>query len=467
MQSKISERMGFLTVLLAGMFLWNPISGFSDLLPDLFGYLLFWFGLSLLADLNDSVGEARKRFGYLIWVGVGELLIRYLLRDAASRQVSDYQQPTWILLFSFALLVLQWWLLIPAFKKLFAGIDRLADKYGNERLSKTKHNRTQSERMSRMATVFVAVHSIFAVLPELAILTSFEYRANNENFGFDWYEYIGLFRTVGMGVSLIFGLIWLIAFVCYTVRILRDREWLGQLRLAYINEILPQEGMLKARRLCAVLSILSVGVFFTANLRIDGQVALSGVVLAAAVLTAIFLAGELLEARSSYRASCVVLLIVGAANALTRYAYLQRFDVESSKYQTDAFWFFFATQVLEIFEAAMTLLVIWKTLGLLLSLSRAHTVVDYRTPGSEEISKNATARLHRSFEKRAKIVFAVFTLAAVGYAFEAVLQLKLDWLWVIPFGVSMVGIFLFLGFVYELTTQIRWKYLSDTTHNRL
>ena len=466
MKIRISRNMGFVEILLAAFFLFNPVWGFSDLLPDLIGYLLMWTGLSRLADLNDSLFESRKDFQSLLWVGVGELLIRSLLKDAAAKQTSEYQQPTWILLFSLALLVLQWWLLIPAFQKLFAGVGRLADKHGSATLSAVSHGRTPSERIARTTTVFVVAHSVLAFLPELAILTSFEYQANNEKFGFDWYEYIGFFRTLGVVVSLIFGLIWLIAFSCYTVRILRDREWMERLSVAYAEDILSQESMLKAKCLGTVLSILSVGVFFTANLRIDGQVALSGVIFAAAMLIVTFYVGDLEKSCRSYRTPCVVLLLVSASNALTRYLYLQRFDLEASKYQTDAFWFFFATQMLEILETVMTLLVIWKMIRFLLSLANAHTEVDYGTPGSEEISRRATDRLHRSFQKRATVAFVFFAIAALGYVFESVLQLTLEWFWLIPFAVSLIAIILLLGFLYELSAQIRWKYLSNDMHNR-
>ena len=464
MQIKQLRHMGFLLMLLSGLFLWNPVFGFSDSLPSVFGYLLMWLSLSLLADLNESIAEARRRFGYLIWVGAGELLIGYLLGDTAAEQTSAYQQPTWVLLFSFVLLILQWWLLIPAFRNLLAGIGRLADKHPCEWLSAMRRNRTPSERLSRISTVFVLGHSISAFLPELAILTSFEYQANNEKFGFDWYDYIDMFRTVGVVVSLVFGLIWLIAWLRYTARILRDREWIEQLRSAYVEEILPQEEMLRGRRLRTAFVLLSIGILFAASIRIDGQVALSGAVLAALLGCTVGVLGDLLPNRDGYRGAWISLLVVGVANALTKYLYLQRFEVESSKYQTDAFWFFTATQLLEILEAAFVLLAVWKAIGLLLSLANHHAVVDYRTPGSEEISKRATARLQRSFRIRAGIAGAVFSLAAVGYMLDAILQLSVNWLWMLPFAASLVGIFLFLAFLHELFTQIRWRYLSDAAY---
>ena len=466
MQIKASFRASLLQVLLGGLFLCNPVWGFSDFLPDLFGYLLIWNGLSRLADLSDSIFESRVAFRNLIWVGLGEIAVRYFLRDAAARQTSEYQQPTWILLFSFAVLVLHFWLLIPAFKQLFAGFERLMDKYPSAVPTDTSKNKVTSARISRLSVIFVAAHAILSVLPELAILTSYEYHEDNALFGFDWYAYINLFRTVGVVIAAIFGLVWLIAFLRYFVAIVRDREWLERLDAAYAEEILPQAAKLRTRRLSTAFSLLSVGIFFTASLRMDEQVAVSGVFFALTVGLAALYLGELLPSRKICRTPCIVLGVVSIANALVKYLYLSQYSVEASEYYTGAFWFFAATQLLEILEAAATLLLVFVLLRMLTELVALYTGVYYGTEGSEMLSERATAKLHRSFEKRAIAMRIVFSLAAVGYMFEAVLQLTLDSLWLYPFALSLVGIGLFLEFLHQLSTEVTWKYQSDTTYRR-
>ena len=470
MTKKIPRHMGFLWVLLSVLFLCNPVVGFSDPLPDLFGYLLIWVGLSRLSDLNETLAESRRGFRTMIFVGGGELLLRYLLRDAESRQTSDYQQPTWILLFSFVLLVLQCIILIPAFKKLFLGIDALADKHGSARLSRltgsTRRQRTLSERMLRRTCVFWVAHAVLAVLPELSILTSFEYAVGNERFLFDWYQYIGLFRTFGLLFSLGFALVWLVFFLHYMIVLLRERAWLETLRDVYSREILTQVEMLTLRRLTAAIGILMIGIFFTISVRVDGQVGIPSLGLAVAVLFAVRYLGELLTEKRGYAVPCIALGVVSVAHALSKYCYLLRFDIVSSKYQGEAFWFFLATQFLEILDAALTLAVIWKLLGLLLDLVRRHTAVDYGTVGSELLSQAATARLHRTFEKRANIIFGVFAFAALGYMLEAFLQLRFQLMWIVPFVSSFVAICMTVGFLHELSSDIRSKYLSELTNKK-
>jgi hypothetical protein len=216
------------------------------------------------------------------------------------------------------------------------------------------------------------------------------------------------------------------------------------------------------------LSMLSVGVFFTLSLRMDEQVALPGLFFALAVGAVAFYLGELMPSRKSCRMPCILLGIVSFANALTKYVYLQQYSVEASTYYTGAFWLFAATQLLEILEAAATLLLLFVIMRLLAELVTLYTNVDYGTEGegSEALSKRATAALHRSFEKRSILIRTVFSLAAVGYMLDAILQLTVDWLWLCPFALSLLGIFLFLSYLHELSTQLRWKYQSDTTYRR-
>lgn len=462
--------MGLLWVLLSVLFLCNPVAGFSDPLPDLFGYLMIWLGLARLADLNGTIAEGRRGFRTMLFVGVGELLIRALLRDAESMQTSKYQQPTWILLFSFVLLLLQCLILIPAFKRLFSGLDALADKHQSTRLSRLtgrgRRQRTWGERMVRITTVFWVAHALLALLPELSILTSFEYAVGNEAFFFDWYQYIGLFRAVGVLISVLFALVWLIAFLLYFITALREREWLERIQNAYACEVLTQVEMLTVRRICTAIGVLSIGVFFTIGLRLDGQVALTSLVFAVAVLFAVWYLGDLLTERGGYYLPCIALAIVSAAHALSKYFYLQRFDVDSSKYIGEAFWFFLVTQFLEILDAALTLAVIWKLFALLLDLARRHVSVDYGTAGSELLSRNATERLHKTFEKRANVTLVVFAVAALGYMFEAILQLRFPLLWILPFLASFVAICMTIGFLHELSGEIRSKYLSDLTNKK-
>lgn len=67
------KTMGFFWLTLGVCFLWDPIVGVADFLPDIIGWLLITVGISALADLNDDIAEAQSSFRRMLWVGLHAL----------------------------------------------------------------------------------------------------------------------------------------------------------------------------------------------------------------------------------------------------------------------------------------------------------------------------------------------------------------------------------------------------------
>jgi uncharacterized membrane protein len=181
-KTNIKSHMGLRYVMLAGIFLFDPMIGFVDVLPDVVGYLLLCMGLSKLSDLNDTISESAQRFRTMVWVGFGQLVAAYLVHvvmGQSAEQMNRYEQPVAILLCSFILLVLRWYFLIPAFRGLFKGLGQLAERHDARALCEEKKNQTRSERMSLVTTAWFIVSACLSVLPETSILTSFEHDAES------------------------------------------------------------------------------------------------------------------------------------------------------------------------------------------------------------------------------------------------------------------------------------------------
>ena len=56
---KASGKLCFWWLCAAVLFLWNPVVGMRDYLPDCFGYFCLVIGLSRLSDLHDTLGESQ------------------------------------------------------------------------------------------------------------------------------------------------------------------------------------------------------------------------------------------------------------------------------------------------------------------------------------------------------------------------------------------------------------------------
>ncbi len=459
--------MGFGKMMLAGLFLFNPTVGFVDILPDVFGYLLLWTGLAAVSDLNERLQEARDRFRILFFIGIAQLYAMYYIYTVMPQRASEmnrYEQPVTILLCSSLMLLAQCFLLIPALRELFKGMDRLAEKYGSARLTVEKKGKTRAERLAVFSTFFVAFNSVMSMLPELAILTSFEADVRNENFLFDWYRFVDLFRFAALVFMLVVGLIWLARYLRYFSMAKKDRAWVECLRKAYENDILTQTAMLTVRKFTAAVLLCYIGILFSVSLRFDGREALPSFVMAVFFRLALQKWGDLAPNRKVCGRWCLLCgatsLLYFAANRL----YLQFHLPEASLYQTDAYYFFFVTRIFGAVDAVASFMLICSMMRVLMDLVRTHTGVEYGGENSAELSARATQRLHGSFEKRKKMLLILFGIAATGNLLDVLLQLQLPWIWLIAFVISFVSIWNFYLFLHELSVQTQMHYMTDRTY---
>ncbi len=248
---KKRQGMGYLLMLLAGLFLWNPIVGMVDALPDLIGYILLFAGLSAVADLQEEIFEARERFRAVAWVALGEaaaqIFIRFFLSATSNSQdIYGQNSPTWILLFSFVITVLECYFLIPAYRELFRGLGRLAERKGAAHLTATPRAGARYDRMAVLSVVFVVGKNLLSLLPEFAALSAQSYRAGNS--AADWYVYINAIRALALLPALILTVWWLVRWIRLFAVAKKDAAFQTAIREEYEEKILPDRGLFLNRR---------------------------------------------------------------------------------------------------------------------------------------------------------------------------------------------------------------------------
>ncbi len=464
-----AKHMGFLWVLLSALFLFNPTVACVDILPDAIGYLFLWIGLSRLADLNDYIEEALRRVKILFWFSVIHLALYSLISDTIAMADPVLKNPledrSFTLLFALIRMLFQCFLLIPAYRAMFRGIDRLADRFGDGVLSRERRGRTAADRMASRSTTFVIANSLLSVLPEATSLTSGDL---NTTASFDWYDFIFMFRVLSVMLSLIFSTVWLIFFICYFVRVLRRREWLKKLRVSYGTDVLTQVGMLRVRRFSRAFIMLAIGVIFALSVRVDHGILFPGIVLAVLVPIAMGHLGKLLPKWKQCIAPSVFLGVASLVHWILNHVYFKvnLYVLEESIYNEKAFWLFFTMRIFGAIEAVATAVLLFYVLQQLQAIVRLHTRVSYDTPGSEELSMRATERLHKTFEKKSALAFVFFAAASVVGMVDSALQMHYPWIWAIAFVFSFVGICLFWSFLRELTDEIRNRYFSVVAHKK-
>ena len=485
MKSKNKMKGCFLAILASAFFLCNPVVAFVDVLPNCIGYLLLCYGLYRLSDLCGGINESFGRFRTLLLFSLISLIACYFIYGVLGQGAVEpnyqeelvyggvgenpYQQPVWILIASFVSLLVQWSILIPAFRRFFSGIELLAERHGADVLTRERNGKTLPERMRRATTVFVILSSILSLLPELTVLTYFEHHEENPLFPFDWYEYVVLFRGACGLVAFVVGLVWLIRMIRFCMAAMRDPAWIECLDVQYRSDVLPQVGMLTVRRFSAGFLILQIAMIFSINLRMSHRSLLPGVVFAALVILAVCMLREFLstEQRTVGIVGSVMLALAGAAHLWLSNSYLRKYRPDVSLLNPDAYQRFLLVQVADAIEIVFSFVLLVIVLVMLVSLARAYTEVNYGGHDARYLSADATARLHREFQMRAYASAGLFFLAALMAGLEAWLRLEYPWLWLPSAVLSIAGIWSAWSFIYELKMQIQAHYQSNGMNKNL
>ncbi|MBO5767680.1 MAG: hypothetical protein J6R49_04045, partial [Clostridia bacterium] len=116
-EKSISKRSRLL-LLIGSAFFINPVPFGLDILPDVIGCLLIWWGLTQLSFFDGSVESARK---YMLWLAAVEGLHLLMMRSVLLTDISSNR-----MLAVTVLAICEGILYILVFKNLFSGISYFA-----------------------------------------------------------------------------------------------------------------------------------------------------------------------------------------------------------------------------------------------------------------------------------------------------------------------------------------------------
>ncbi len=455
-------KIGFWLLLLGGFFLWNPIIGVKDFLPDAIGYFLLLVGLSRLADLNDDLAEARQAFRSMLWVSLLQiaawiLVSRFLHKT--DMDMNQYEEPVWVLVFALVFLALEWYLMIPAWKLFFKGLSDLAQYHGGSALLTEVRGKSLCERMIANTRAFIIIKALLTVLPEASVLTTFESEVESKVFFFDWFPFLSTFRTVAFLVGLLPGLIWLVGFLRLMRGALRDKPWQASLAEYYHNEITPDVGFLLNRRVRDSFAFFKIGIVFCINLTMQYRTILPDWISVILFLCGGILLGMLVEGIKPCLVSGGLLFVVGIIRTFLQDSFLKdEWTPEAALVMPDVADRYLVIRIFSWAEAAMTFVFVWCVLRALFSMARKHTSVDYSEDPA--LSERATARLHADLWKRSLYALIAFGFSSVSKILEIELQpiQEYSWIWLLQVGCSFVAVLFFCAYLDRLAEAIADRY---------
>ena len=452
-----NRKLGMGLLVAAGCFLWNPLLGIMDILPDAVGYLLLLLGLSKLADLDRSeqLLDAQKAFRAMLWVGFGqifaELLVDVVLRKS-SESLNQYEQPMWVLLFAFVLLVFQCYYLLPAWRHFFGGFSALAQFHNGSALLREKRGKPPCERMAKASAWFVVLHSLLTLLPELTVLTSFEYDDSNPFFAFDWFVFADPLRAVASLISGVVGVIWLVRFLCFMRLAMCDRPWIEHLSDEYEKEVLSNSGLLFQRRMHVSLTFFRVGCVFFINLSLMFYSVLPDWFCAILFFCGLLLLGSLTEKRLPCVITGVALICVGVAKSALNMLYLKEFVPRDALYLPNAYEQYLVVQILGVLEAVLLVVFVFFTVRTLMVLSD-RCAIQYaaqRSSGSEWSAEQSQQRVR----KRVVLLSVFLVLSLIAKICEIFLQQTYGWMWMVQFVLSFIASLCFVGFLTQFSEEL-------------
>ena len=288
-RKKLTRYLGLSYIVAGACFLFEPYIGIVDVLPDCIGYLFFFLGLYRFADLDDRFGEALKGARNLALVGIA----RWIAMLLAFGFVSPAEQPVFMLLALFCLAVLDCIVLIPMWKHVCGGLLYMGSRYdATVMFDRRKFGGKQGtynavEKYAAASVAFFILHETLAVLPELTVL-SHEKGGAELGQGTHYYDFIGLFRGIGIILSSVLGVIWLIMTICFIRKLKRDTAFFEKITEKYRTDVLTKHDMWAMRAVRASMVCLIAATVFSLDFYLDSVNLLPDVLVAVLLLLSVW-----------------------------------------------------------------------------------------------------------------------------------------------------------------------------------
>ena len=443
----------------------NPVVAFYDVLPDCIGYLLICVALLRLTDLNSSVADALKRFKTLIWIHIGGLLMQYYVYNVLAKEpkLNPQEIPTMVLLCAFVMAVPQIYFALPAWRDLFKGFWELAERHeGSAVFHYGKRNSNLCERMKRASGVFVVATTALSVLPEMSVLTTFEYEV--EKLPFDWYQFVWLFRVSAVMILTVLFAIWIIRFIRFAYLFTTDRAMMDSIEARYERDILPQGDMLSMRRLRFGIVFLTIGAALMLNVCIEENILIPSVLCAIFATVGVLIFGEDLKLRRPFFVSCGALGVLSIGELCLNAYYTKYYSYEASGWDPDAYSLFLGLRALQVAQAFLAAGMFWILLNLFSKFVEERIFEHYEGADTEELSARATARLHKSFGRRILVCRILFFVSATTLALESIFQLDYPWIWWITLPAVVASTVAFASLLYALLDRMEWQSNAEGAH---
>lgn len=469
-EKTLGRWLGMGLILAGACFLISPMMAIVDVLPDFIGYALILGGVYRLADLEERIEEASRLFRRLVILGLVRMALIFFVYGMSSPE----EQPTLQLLCSFVLATLDCMALIPAWKKLGAGLIYLATrhdgravfdkKYPGSRKKIYESSRTLTEKTTSFTVFFLVTREVLSVLPEFAVL-SHEKGGAEAGTGTMLYEYIGFMRQICGMVVLVLGIIWLIQFIRYARHLARDTAFFDTLREKYEREVLTRPELFARRGVKRALVFMCAALIFSVDFFLDDVCITPDFLMGILLLVGLLLLRKYTKGET-WRVAAVATVAyipISAIEWLLQMSYLNLTDTRWAYRDADIYDRWTVMLLVRLVSLAAGLLVLFLILRVLKNVIRQYTGFSVTARDSAEPNARV-AETHRALTRGLWIAFGGAVVAAVSsvvYLYTLPVASGTLWeVWIFVDALApIISAALFIYATAQIFRQIDYKYM--------
>ena len=435
--------MGLLLIFIGFIFTLNPMLALIDIIPDFIGYGLIFLGVNKLGMISPEITDAT---GYFKWAAIISLA-----RFGTMLGSGGFDE-TMTLCMTMVFAVLEFGVMFFALPLLSDGLSYLNIRYSG--------SSAEENSFRTVGTVFFAARGFLSVLPELGALslgTDPDGDVSGEVATVDWAEFSSALTVANILLTLVFAFFFLTVLIKRVWGMMKDVDFVENLRLAYEDKKQNEPGIFIRRRLLYAFSALSVGAFFLIDLTGDGVNFIPDAVFGLLSLLAVWLISPYAEnAKRAYIAGGAYTAVSVASytyvTLFVKRRYFMTFDTMMIMFPHE-FWI---GVVLSLLEGVALVLYIRELIPLLCRVAEGHVgliVTDEftRTKKQNESSVKVVKN------KLTALFFVVCAAAVSGVVFVGTLH-AFPVYWMIHGVINIATFVLFINITSQFVSEINMRY---------
>ncbi len=239
------------------IFLLSPDLCQIDLLPDIIGWILIYFSLSPLADIEERAGDAQRSVRWLIPLSALKLILSFFTFKLSTAD---------LLLATFSYSIVELIFVLPFLKNLFMGLDYAAMKSG------VTVNADLLNNARWYLYVFFVVKSVLATLPSTVSLfdsnITGNYSASTWFLDFDSLWRIATVFAFFMSVAIFFVMLFLLLPIFKSL--IKNDDLNSSFKALYKSRVLDNPVVMLNKSVSSVIFLFSAGVLFFVDFYMDG-----------------------------------------------------------------------------------------------------------------------------------------------------------------------------------------------------